>query len=124
VYGGAQAESELDQAIWVLQQNPSLAVVIQLRRVATVRRHLLRAGRTAHASGARAPILSSTRSHALRRRKRARPFDQAFFGLIATGWDIDDFAKPGASRRMPFQAIGAEHVAGVFDREAAHCRRR
>ncbi len=37
-------------------------------------------------------------------------FDQAFFGLIATGWDIDDFAKPGASRRMPFQAIVAEHV--------------
>ena len=46
-------------------------------------------------------------------------FDQAFFGLIATGWDIDDFAKPGASRRMPFQAIVAEHVVGVFDRERA-----
>ena len=46
-------------------------------------------------------------------------FDQAFFGLIATGWEIDDFAKPGASRRMPFQAIVAEHVVGVFDRERA-----
>src|SRR3989442_8707205 len=46
-------------------------------------------------------------------------FDQAFFGLIATGWDIDDFANPGASRRMPFQAIVAEHVVGVFDRERA-----
>jgi hypothetical protein len=44
-------------------------------------------------------------------------FDQAFFGLIATGWEIDDFAKSGASRRMPFQAIIAEHVVGVFDRE-------
>src|SRR5437773_9860909 len=22
-------------------------------------------------------------------------FDQAFFGLIATGWSIDDFEKPG-----------------------------
>jgi len=44
-------------------------------------------------------------------------FDQAFFGLIAKGWAIDDFAKPGASRRMPFQAIVAEHVVGVFDRE-------
>ena len=43
--------------------------------------------------------------------------DQAFFGLIATGWDIDDFAKPGASRRMPSEAIMAEHVVGVFDRE-------
>ncbi len=46
-------------------------------------------------------------------------FDQAFFGLIATGWEIDDFAKPGASRRMPFQAIVAEHVVGVLDRERA-----
>lgn len=45
--------------------------------------------------------------------------EQAFFGLIATGWEIDDFAKPGASRRMPFQAIVAEHVVGVFDRERA-----
>jgi hypothetical protein len=46
-------------------------------------------------------------------------FDQAFFGLIAAGWDIDDFDKPGASRRMPFQALVAEHVVGVFDRERA-----
>ena len=46
-------------------------------------------------------------------------FDQAFFGLIATGWAIDDFAKPGASRHMPVQAIIAEHVVGVFDRERA-----
>jgi len=46
-------------------------------------------------------------------------FDEAFFGLIANGWDIDDFAKPRASRTMPFQAIVAEHVVGVFDRERA-----
>jgi len=46
-------------------------------------------------------------------------FDQAFFGLIAQGWDIDDFAKPRASRTMPPQAILAEHVVGVFDRERA-----
>src|SRR3982751_5238079 len=45
--------------------------------------------------------------------------DQAFFGLIAKGWEIDDFAKPGASRRMPFQAIVAEHVVAAFDRERA-----
>ena len=45
--------------------------------------------------------------------------DQGFFGLIATGWEIDDFAKPAASRKMPFQAIIAEHIVGVFDRERA-----
>jgi hypothetical protein len=46
-------------------------------------------------------------------------FDQAFFGLVAKGWDIDDFAKPRASWTMPFQAIVAEHVVSVFDRERA-----
>ena len=46
-------------------------------------------------------------------------FDQAFFGLIAKGWDIDHFTRPRASRTMPFQAIVAEHVVSVFDRERA-----
>ena len=46
-------------------------------------------------------------------------FEQAFFGLIASGWDIDDFAKPQASRRVPAEAIVAEHVVGVLDRERA-----
>jgi hypothetical protein len=45
--------------------------------------------------------------------------DQAFFGLIAAGWDIDDFAKPGASAKMPHQAFLAEHVVGLLDRERA-----
>jgi hypothetical protein len=31
-------------------------------------------------------------------------FDQAFFGLIATGWNIDDFAKPGASARRALES--------------------
>ena len=44
-------------------------------------------------------------------------FDQAFFGLIASGWNIDDFVQPGASRKLPLQAIVAEHVVGVLDRE-------
>ena len=30
-------------------------------------------------------------------------YDQAFFGLIAAGWDIDDFEKPGASRECHFR---------------------
>ena len=45
--------------------------------------------------------------------------DEAFFGLIAGGWDIDDFAKPRASGRMPFQAFLAEHIVGILDRERA-----
>ena len=49
----------------------------------------------------------------------ALEFDQAFFGLIAAGWEIDDFAKPGASKRLPFQALLAEHIVGILDRERA-----
>ena len=36
-------------------------------------------------------------------------FDQAFFGLIAKGWDIDDFAKPRASRAMPWSRNKKRH---------------
>ena len=44
-------------------------------------------------------------------------FDQAFFGLIAAGWDIDDFASPGAMKKLPLQALLAEHIVAVLDRE-------
>jgi hypothetical protein len=46
-------------------------------------------------------------------------FDEAFFGLIAAGWEIDDFAKPGASARLPPEAQVAEHLVGLLDRERA-----
>src|SRR5262245_20177690 len=45
--------------------------------------------------------------------------NEAFFGLIAAGWAIDDFEKPGAGARIPFQGILAEHIVGVLDRERA-----
>ena len=44
-------------------------------------------------------------------------FDQAFFGLVAAGWQIDDFATPGAAGRLPAQALWAEHIVGILDRE-------
>lgn len=44
-------------------------------------------------------------------------FDRGFFGLVATGWSIDDFAQPGAGARLPSQALVAEHIVGVLDRE-------
>jgi hypothetical protein len=46
-------------------------------------------------------------------------FEEAFFGLLARGWEIDDFASPGASARLPREAILAEHIVGVLDRERA-----
>ena len=45
--------------------------------------------------------------------------EDAFFGLIARGWEIDDFAQPGSSARLPREALLAEHLVGVLDRERA-----
>lgn len=50
-------------------------------------------------------------------------FDQAFFGLVGSGWEIDDFARPGAARRLPPQALRAERIVGVLDLERASGRR-
>jgi hypothetical protein len=44
-------------------------------------------------------------------------FDSAFFGLVASGWAIDDFGQPGASSRLPPEAQWAEAVVGILDRE-------
>jgi hypothetical protein len=44
---------------------------------------------------------------------------EAFFGLVASGWELDDFALPGAARRLPADALFAEHVVGLLDREGA-----
>jgi hypothetical protein len=46
-------------------------------------------------------------------------FDQAFFGLIAAGWEVDEFAAPGAAKRTPAQALCAEHVVGHLERGIA-----
>ena len=46
-------------------------------------------------------------------------FSQAFFGLIAAGWSIDEFAERGAAARMPAEALIAELVVGLLDQERA-----
>ena len=44
---------------------------------------------------------------------------QAFFGLIAAGWDIATFAERGAAARLPAEALLAEHVVNVLLQEQA-----
>lgn len=44
-------------------------------------------------------------------------FREAFYGLIASGWDISTFAEPGANRRLPVEAHLAEVIVGFFDLE-------
>ena len=46
-------------------------------------------------------------------------FDEAFFGLIAAGWEIDQFTLPGAARSMPPQAMCTENIVGHLERGVA-----
>jgi len=43
----------------------------------------------------------------------------AFFGLIASGWSIEETGTRGAAARMPADALFAENVVGTLDRERA-----
>lgn len=42
---------------------------------------------------------------------------EAFFGLIANGWNLEDFQRPGAAGRLPDEARWAESIVGLLDRE-------
>jgi hypothetical protein len=44
-------------------------------------------------------------------------FDSAFYGLVASGWDISSFAAEGATHRIPFEARLSEVIVGSFDLE-------
>jgi hypothetical protein len=44
-------------------------------------------------------------------------FDQAFFGLVASGWDISHFGGPDAKHRIPEEAQLVEMIVGNFDLE-------
>jgi hypothetical protein len=46
-------------------------------------------------------------------------FTQAFFGLIASGWSIEEFEHRGAAGRLPDEALWAEHMVGLLDLERA-----
>ena len=45
--------------------------------------------------------------------------ERAFFGLVASGWELDYFAQPGLAGRQPPEALWAEHVVGLLERDAA-----
>jgi hypothetical protein len=46
-------------------------------------------------------------------------FRQAFYGLLADGWDISTFHEPGIASRTPEDAGLAEVLVGFFDTERA-----
>ncbi len=46
-------------------------------------------------------------------------FREAFYGLVAQGWDVSRFETPGIARTMPAEAGLAELIVGFFDVERA-----
>lgn len=46
-------------------------------------------------------------------------FQDAFFGLLAKGWDIDDTTGKGARGHVPKEALEVEALVGTFDSERA-----
>ena len=44
---------------------------------------------------------------------------RAFYGLIASGWDIADTTGKGTRGPLPLDAIVAEHLVGALDQERA-----
>ena len=46
-------------------------------------------------------------------------YSQAFYELLASGWDISDFGKPWARGPLPRQAGDAELIVGFLDTERA-----
>ena len=45
--------------------------------------------------------------------------DQAFYGLVASGWGFGDFGPPWPRGPMPVEAIAAELIVGYLDAERA-----
>lgn len=45
--------------------------------------------------------------------------DQAFYGLVASGWEFSDFGHPWPRGPMPAAAIAAELIVGYLDAERA-----
>jgi hypothetical protein len=44
---------------------------------------------------------------------------RAFYGLVAEGWDLDDFGQPWRRGPLPPEALAAEVIVGCFDTQRA-----
>ena len=47
----------------------------------------------------------------------------AFYGLVASGWSIEDTTGKGKRGSLPLDAIFVENVVGTLDTERASCSR-
>ncbi len=46
-------------------------------------------------------------------------YRQGFFGLIASGWEVEDTTGKGARGPLPAEALEVERLVGLFDTERA-----
>ena len=46
-------------------------------------------------------------------------FRRGFFGLLASGWEMEDTTGKGAREPLPLEAGVVEHIVGLFDSERA-----
>ena len=46
-------------------------------------------------------------------------FTEAFYGLVRSGWTLEEFSMPGAAARLPPEALVAEHMVALLDLERA-----
>ena len=46
-------------------------------------------------------------------------YQNGFFGLIASGWEIEDTTGKGTRGPLPPEALEVESIVGLFDRERA-----
>ncbi|MBA3672371.1 MAG: hypothetical protein H0W68_10185 [Gemmatimonadaceae bacterium] len=46
-------------------------------------------------------------------------YHSAFYGLVAAGWELDDFGTPWPRGPLPADALPAELIVGMFDTERA-----
>ena len=50
-------------------------------------------------------------------------YSHAFYGLLADGWEIADFAKPWPRGPIPLEALEVELIVGVFDADRRNLTR-
>jgi hypothetical protein len=51
--------------------------------------------------------------------ERVMGFERGFYGLVAEGWDLEDFGTPWPRGELPDEAVPVEVIVGCFDTQRA-----
>jgi hypothetical protein len=98
-----------------LSRRPDSAVVLELRRADGTTTWQKRTGPTAEFFA-----VHDLTHYAV---ETTLGYRGAFYGLVASGWDLSDFGSPWRRGPLPIEALAAEVIVGCFDTQrAAHER--